>query len=420
MTSQSGISRRRLLRLAGAVGLGAAGAAALAACAPDTSGRASTALPEGEFLGSPVEPLAGIEKPQLTVGYIPITCASPIVLADPLNFYAKHGLQVTLRKYGGWADIRDAYIAGEVDASHLLSPMPLAISEGYGSARVPTRLAAMGNVNGQAITLATEHAGRVAGPADLRGMTLGVPFDFSMHNFLLRHYLTTGGLDPDRDVQIQVVRPPDMVAQLVSGNIDGYLGPDPFNQRAVFQGAGFIHVLTRDLWAGHPCCGFAVQESFAAANPVTYRALLRAVSDSAQWANAAANRVQAAGAMAPQAYLNQPPEVVQAVLTGEFDDGSGTQRQVADRIGFEPFPWQNFAVWMLAQMQRWELAPAGTYATASDLAAAAARVFDTATAREAMAAVGSTPPADDARVEQVMGTAFDPADPMRWTERFVA
>jgi nitrate/nitrite transport system substrate-binding protein len=251
-------------------------------------------------------------------------------------------------------------------------------------------------------------------------MTLGVPFDFSMHNFLLRHYLTTGGLDPDRDVQIQVVRPPDMVAQLVSGNIDGYLGPDPFNQRAVFQGAGFIHVLTRDLWAGHPCCGFAVQESFAAANPVTYRALLRAVSDSAQWANAAANRVQAAGAMAPQAYLNQPPEVVQAVLTGDFDDGSGAHRQVADRIGFEPFPWQSFAVWMLAQMQRWELAPAGTYAAAPDLAAAAARVFDTATAREAMAAVGSTPPADDARVEQVMGTAFDPADAMRWTERFVA
>jgi len=411
-----GVSRRRLFRLAAATGAGAA----LAACAPDRGGRASTALPAGEFLGAPLAPLAGIEKPGLTVGYIPITCASPIVLADPLNFYAKHGLKVTLRKYGGWADIRDAFIAGEVDASHLLSPMPLAISEGYGSAKVPTRLAALGNINGQAITLASKHAGAVKGPADLRGMTLGVPFVYSMHNFLLRHYLTTEGLDPDRDAKIQVVRPPDMVAQLVSGNIDGYLGPDPFNQRAVFQGAGFIHRLSRDLWLGHPCCGFAVRDSFVAANPVTYQALLRALSDSAAWSNTPANRVRAADAMAPQAYLNQPPEVVQAVLTGAFDNGLGGHVEVADRIGFDPFPWRSSAIWMLTQMQRWGLAPAGSYGSPAALGEAASRVFDTSSARAAMAAVGGAPPAEDLRVEQIMGSTFDPANPLPWTKRFVA
>jgi nitrate/nitrite transport system substrate-binding protein len=95
-----------------------------------------------------------------------------------------------------------------------------------------------------------------------KGFKFAVPFEFSMHNFLLRYYVAEAGLNPDTDIQIRVVPPPEMVANLRAGNIDGYLGPDPFNQRAVFEEVGFIHLLTRDLWDGHPCCAFGTSAEF--------------------------------------------------------------------------------------------------------------------------------------------------------------
>ncbi len=45
------------------------------------------------------------EKKDLKVGFIPITCATPIIMAAPLGFYAKHGLNVEVVKTAGWAVI---------------------------------------------------------------------------------------------------------------------------------------------------------------------------------------------------------------------------------------------------------------------------------------------------------------------------
>jgi nitrate/nitrite transport system substrate-binding protein len=368
---------------------------------------------------SGVDVVAGIEKPALKIGFIPITCATPMIMAGPQGFYRKHGLDVSLVKFAGWAEIRDAFIAGEIDASHLLSPMPLAISSGLGSAAVPTRLAVIGNINGQAITLAKKHQASVQGPADLRGMTLAVPFQYSMHNFLLRNYLASGNVDPDRDADIRVMRPPDMVANLISGNVDGYLGPDPFNQRAVFQDAGFIHVLTKDMWNGHPCCGFGVQQSFVDAYPNTYTALLRAITDAALWAHEPTHRPEIAAAIAPAEYLNQPVQVVEAVLTGRFADGKGGSQSVPDRIDFDPYPWQSFGVWMLTQMVRWGLAPHERFARPEDYASAARAVFDTESSRAALAALGAAAPGAVSKSERILGTSFDPSDPLPWTQRFL-
>lgn len=402
------MSRRSFL-----LGAAAVTGAAVTGCTPGGQVAEITATDQG----ANIKPLAGIEKPSLRIGFIPITCASPIINAVPLGFYAKHGLDVTLVKYPGWADIRDAYIAGQIDASHLLSPIPLAVNEGFGSTKVPSRLAVMANVNGQAITIRNDK--RVTGPQDLKGLRLAVPFDYSMHNFLLRHYLSTGGLDPDRDVSIAVMRPPDMVANLISNNIDGYLGPDPFNQRAVAEGAGYIHVLTRDFWDGHPCCGFVVQDSFATQNPVTYQALLRAIADAAAWSDETGNRVEAATSMASEQYLNQKPELLTAILTGDYDDGLGARKTTPDRIGFEPYPWQSFGVWMLTQMQRWGLAPADAYATPADYLAASARVFDTTSAAQVMKDLGQQVPSEVTKTESILGTAFDPAQPAAWLPRFL-
>jgi nitrate/nitrite transport system substrate-binding protein len=298
------------------------------------------------------EPGGVPEKKDLKVGFIPITCATPIIMAAPMGFYARNGLNVEVVRTAGWAVVRDKSLNGEYDADHMLSPMPLAISMGAGSNPIPWSVAAIENVNGQAITLANKHKNN-RDPRNWKGFKFGIPFDYSMHNYLLRYYLAEAGLDPDRDVQLRAVPPAEMVANLRAENIDGFLGPDPFNQRAVFDGVGFIHVLTRELWDGHPCCAFAVPRRMVTEAPNTYQALLRSVIEAAAHANKAENRKEITGVISAQNYLNQPPTVVEQALTGTYADGLGGVQRVPDRVSFEPFPYQSMALWIMTQMKRW-------------------------------------------------------------------
>ena len=293
-----------------------------------------------------------LEKKDLKIGFIPITCATPLIMAHPLGFYSKQGLNVELIKTAGWALIRDKMLNKEYDATHFLSPMPLAISLGLGSNPTPMNVATIQNTNGQAITLALKHKDK-RDPKDWKGFKFAVPFEYSMHNFLLRYYLAEAGLNPDTDIQIRVLPPPEMVANLRAGNLDGFLGPDPFNQRAVFEEVGFIHLLTKELWNGHPCCAFGTSAAFIQQNPNTFAALYRAVLTAAAMARDAKNRELIAKVIAPQQYLNQPETVLTQVLTGKFADGLGNVKNVPDRADFDPIPWQSMAVWMLTQMKRW-------------------------------------------------------------------
>jgi nitrate/nitrite transport system substrate-binding protein len=155
---------------------------------------------------------------------------------------------------------------------------------GAGSVAEPYIMPAVENINGQAIVLSNEHKDK-RDPKQWKGFTFGVPFEYSMHNFLLRYYVAEHGLDPDVDIQIRVVPPPEMVANLRAGNLDGYLSPDPFNQRAVWEKVGFIHILTKEIWEGHPCCAFAAPLSFATELPNTYGALLKSIIDATQYAS---------------------------------------------------------------------------------------------------------------------------------------
>src|SRR5690606_5407211 len=252
--------------------------------------------------------------------------------------------------------IRDKALAAEYDAAHMLSPMPLALSVWAGSRPIPWTMPAVENINGQAITLAMKHKDK-RDPRDWKGFRFAVPFDYSMHNYLLRYYLAEAGLDPDRDVQIRAVSPPDMVANLRAGNLDGFLAPDPVNQRAVYDGVGFIHMLSKEIWDGHPCCAFSASRQFVTENPNTYRALLMAILDATSYASDAANRKEIAAAIATPNYLNQPVTVVEQVLTGTYADGLGQVRKDAQRIEFDPFPYESFAVWILTQMKRWGQIP---------------------------------------------------------------
>jgi nitrate/nitrite transport system substrate-binding protein len=353
-----------------------------------------------------------LEKQKLKVGFIPITCATPIIMAQPMGFYAKHGLDVEVVKTAGWALIRDKTLNKEYDAAHMLSPMPLAITLGAGATAVPYTMPAVENINGQAITLAIKHKDR-RDPKTWKGFKFAVPFDYSMHNYLLRYYVAEHGLDPDRDIQIRSVPPPEMVANLRADNIDGFLAPDPVNQRAVYDGVGFIHALSKEIWDGHPCCAFAASKEFVTTMPNTYRALLKSILDATAYARKFENRKEIAAAIAPANYLNQPVTVVEQVLTGTFADGLGNVRKVPDRIDFDPFPWHSFAVWILTQMKRW-----GQLKGEVDYQSVAREVFLATDAARLMAEAGLTPPKSTYKSFSIMGRAFDPMKPKEYVDSF--
>ena len=352
------------------------------------------------------------EQVNLKIGFIPITCASPLIMADPLGFYREQGLRVQLIKTAGWALIRDKMVNKEHDASHFLSPMPLAMSMGLGSSQSPMRVATIQNINGQAITLANRHKDK-RDPKQWKGFKLAVPFEYSMHNFLLRYYVAEHGLDPDTDIQIRVTPPPEMVANLRAGNIDGFLGPDPFNQRAVYDESGFIHMLSKEIWDGHPCCAFGVPEAMIKEAPNTFAALYRAVLTAARMAREAKNRSMIAKAIATPNYLNQPETVIEQVLTGKFADGLGNVKNVPDRAGFDPFPWHSMAVWILTQMKRWGYAKGDI-----NYKAIAEQVFLVTDAKKYMAQLDMKAPASSYAKFKVMGKEFDPAQPEKYLNGF--
>src|SRR6187549_1808702 len=353
-----------------------------------------------------------LEKKDLKVGFIPITCATPIIMAHPMGFYSKHGLNVEVIKTAGWAVIRDKTLNKEYDAAHMLSPMPLAITLGVGAKPIPYTMPAVENINGQAITLAMKHKDK-RDPKQWKGFKFAVPFEYSMHNFLLRYYVAEHGLDPDTDIQIRVTPPPEMVANLRAGNIDGFLGPDPFNQRAVYDEVGFIHILSKDIWDGHPCCAFGVSDEFIKQNPNTFAALYRAVLGASFMASQPKDRDLIAKVIAPTQYLNQPETVLAQVLTGKFADGLGNIKNVPDRANFDPVPWQSMAVWMLTQMKRW-----GYVKGEVNYKQIAEKVFMLTDAKKQMAAAGWKPPEGAYRKFKVMGKEFDPARPDEYVKSF--
>jgi nitrate/nitrite transport system substrate-binding protein len=342
------------------------------------------------------------EKTKLQIGFVPITCATPIIMSHPMGFYSKYGLDVDVIKTAGWAVARDKSLSGEYDASHMLTPMPLAMSMGAGSTAMPFRMPLVENINGQAIVLHVKHMDK-RDPKQWKGFKFGVPFDYSMHNFLLRYYVAEHGIDPDTDIQIRVVPPPEMVANLRAGNLDGYLSPDPFNQRAVWEKVGFIHKLTKDIWEGHPCCAFACSEKFTQELPNTYGALLRAIVDATAYSQKAENRLEISKAIAPKNYLNQPEAVIAQVLTGKYADGLGNVMDVPDRIDFDPFPWHSMGVWILTQMKRW-----GYVEGDIDYKRIAEEVYLAADAKKIMTELGYDAPDETYQNHTIMGKEFDP------------
>lgn len=285
----------------------------------------------------------------LTIGYVPIACSAPLAVADALGAFRRRGLTVSLRRFAGWADLWSAYLTGQLHVTHMLSPMAVTPT-----AR-PTTLAYTLNTNGQAITLASDLHGSVSGLADLRGRVIGIPFEYSIHSLLLRSALADAGVDPTADLELRLLRPADMVAQLEVGGIDGFIGPEPFNQRALTTGTGRVLHMTKEFWDRHPCCAVAMGDDWLAAHPEQARAVTEALAEASAWLNSPGHHAEASQLLSHEKYLNQPAPLLEPVFEGRYLTWDGAEVVDKERLHFGDATDPAALEWMRTQLRRWEL-----------------------------------------------------------------
>ncbi|WP_225868424.1 ABC transporter substrate-binding protein [Corynebacterium casei] len=291
----------------------------------------------------------------LTIGYVPIACSAPIAIADALGLFKKHGANVVLKKFSGWADLWTAYATEQLDVAHMLSPMTVAIDAGVTNAARPTELSFTQNTNGQAITLASKHYGSVNSAQDFKGMVLGIPFEYSVHALLLRDYLAANGVDPIADVELRLLRPADMVAQLSVEGIDGFIGPEPFNERAIKSGSGKIWLMTKQLWDKHPCCSVAMAKEWKAEHSSAAQGVNSALEEAAAILSTPAQFDSSAQTLSQEKYLNQPAELLDGPFSGVYQDWHGNTHTDLERMSFGDPTDPAAIVWMATQIARWGL-----------------------------------------------------------------
>lgn len=277
----------------------------------------------------------------LRVGFVPLTDCAPLVMAQELGLYAKHGLGVSLTREIGWATIRDKIIYDELDAAHALAGLPFAATLGLGSIRCECVAGLVLNLHGNAITLSRDLWSR--GVRDARSLrheiqatrgdklhTFGVVFPWSSHMFLLCHWLTSGGIDPETDVRIVVVPAPSMFENLKSGNLDGYCVGEPWNSVAVQSGAGWCAATSAQLAPRHPEKVLMARRRFAEDRETQHRALLAAVLEACAYCDRPENREHVVSTLAQPKYINVPVETLRRGMIEPFDFGHGRAEDPAD------------------------------------------------------------------------------------------
>ncbi len=290
------------------------------------------------------------------VGYLPITDASALLVADALGYFRDEGLKpeppVLFR---GWSQIAEAFQAGQVDVVHLL--MPTALWLRY-FRRFPAKVVAWNHVNGSAFTVRPS----LRGLAELGGRTVAVPFWYSIHNVALQMLLRRAGLEPvlggmarpaDQQVKLVVMNPPDMLPALAAGQIEGYIVADPFNALAELKGQGRIFRFTGDIWRDHACCVVVMREDDVQRRPDWAQAVVNAVVRAQLWLRA--NREEAPRLLSR--YLPQPVEAIARVFTAPPEPyiASGAIRHPAWQprwIDFQPYPYPSFTAALVEALKQ--------------------------------------------------------------------
>ena len=372
----------------------------------------------------------GIEKTDLTLGIIPLTDCAPLVIAHEKGYFSKHGINSQISKEASWANIRDKVSIGALDAAHMLAGMPIASSLGVGAIRKPTITSYSMDLNGNGITVSNELYDRMMEadpeamaerPVSARAlkkvieadkaagkdpMTFAMVFPVSTHNYEIRYWMADAGIDPDKDVRLIVIPPPQMVANLRAQNIVGYCVGEPWNERAVIAGMGKTLVTNYEIWNNNPEKVVGVNLDWAEKNPNTHMAMIRALVEAAQWMDKPENRLEVVEIISRKSYVNAPVDVVKMSMTGTFRYAMDEEpRPLPDFNVFyryaATFPWKSHAMWFISQMIRW-----GQIDKPVDIAKTAGEIYRPDIYREAVKGLGVPVPTIDVKTEGTHAEAW--------------
>ena len=316
----------------------------------------------------------GLEKINLDIGFIPLTDCAPLIVAQEKGFFKEEGLeQVTLHREPSWKAIASGVATGRLDAAQMVAGMPLSMTIGAGGKpSVPIITALVLSRNGNAITLGNKYKEwGVSQLSDLKEAimqspdkieTFGMVHPSSMHNLMLRYWLASGGIDPDQDVNLIVIPPPQMVANLKAGNIDGYCVGEPWNSHAVHEKLGYVIATDLDIWQGHPEKVLGVREEWVAKYPESHIALVKALLRACEYCDDRRNREEILGLLCRPEYVGSLPEYTRPGFLDPYNRGDGSKPE--QHLRFNQFhvdqtncPGRVEGLWILTQLARWGYAP---------------------------------------------------------------
>ena len=372
------------------------------------------------------------EVSQLRCGMIALTDCSPFVIAAEKGFFKKQGLDVTIAKGANWAAIRDSLSSGDNQFTHMLLGMPIASTMGLsGAPKKPLVVPWLINRNGQAITLKDEWKSAVKGdpkalkPFVDKAKKLGEPLTFAMtfppgtHALWMRYYLAAGGINPDKDISLITIPPPQMVSNMRIGKMDGFCVGEPWNARAIADKVGFTSVTTQEIWKDHPekVCAFTAE--FAEKNPKTVKAVLKGLHEASVWLDVMENRVEQCDIVSRPSYINCDKKNILPRLQGKLDYGDGRVVEDTTPMHFSKrncnYPQPAYCRWWLSQFRRW-----GMVSSAPDYDGITGKVMRTDLYEEAMKEIGYTHGGrDETPWTMFDGVTFDPkGDPEAYAKSF--
>jgi nitrate/nitrite transport system substrate-binding protein len=358
------------------------------------------------------------EKTDLSIGFIPLTDCASVVMAGELGLYKKYGLNVTISKEASWAAVRDKLLLGQLDAAHVLYGLVYGAHLGIGSQKKDMAILMNLNVNGQAITLSKKLAeAGIKDGATLkkavdkreREYTFAQTFPTGTHAMWLYYWLAAHGIDPLDGVKTITIPPPQMVANMRVGNMDGYCVGEPWNARAIFDRIGFTATTTQAIWKNHPEKVLGTTREFVEKHPNTTRAMMAAVIEASKYIDTMANRGKVSEIIGGKSYVNAPAPVILGRMQGHYEDGLGRKWDDPDYMKFHMdgevnFPFPSHGAWFLTQQRRW-----GLLKTDVDYLGIAQAVNQTAIYAEVAKALNVSVPSNPLKTETLFdGTVFDP------------
>lgn len=369
------------------------------------------------------------EKDEVRIGFIPLTDCASVVMASVMGFDRKHGVRIVPTKEASWAGVRDKLVNGELDAAHVLYGLVYGVQLGIGGPRKDMNVLMTLNHNGQAITLSNQLRDKgVTDGAALAGhgarkekeLTFAHTFPTGTHAMWLYYWLAAHGIDPFRDVKTITVPPPQMVANMRVGNMDGFCVGEPWNNRAIVDNIGFTAATTQDIWVDHPEKVLGATAEWTAKHPNTARAVTAAVIEAGRWIDASlSNKQKTADVIAGKAYVNTDGEVIAARMLGRYQNGLGRSWDDRNAMkfyndGLATFPFLSDGMWFMTQHKRW-----GLLREHPDYLAVARKVNRIDIYREAAAAAGAPLPRGELRASKLMdGTVWNGREPARYADGF--